>query len=1001
MLKLLSGAFSTLEQTLLNDVRAFRRADPLGPALIVSPSGHILTRLQSELAAREAGLLNIECLTFYALAERVMADAPQRETIVTDPAFYQEAIRQVLTGDRPEAVDLEIRRAFPTPAGAVPRGLSAALAATLKDLRDSGLRADLGLQAARDGFLGEQAQDAAPVLALYARLVGLFETCQLRTSADLLRRAAAEAGRHPFLSAQKAIFLYGFYDLTGVQLDLVLSLAALENVRLYFPCEKGNPAYAYAEKLLTDPALTTKTTERIALDDQRARPAPEIWSVSGTRDEVWLAAKEILRLVDDGVAFSEIAVISRHLPSYLPALRELFGTHDIPYVCTRAESAGCHPLIKIVQTLLRIDEAHPDKRTRRKDLEKSPYFKPGTPITPSGEWPPEPASWTAHVARATAWIQQTIALPRDAESEESRLLEAVMESLQALAALDRLDYGPVRWTRFREAWEEKLEGLERPTSPSHTGVQVLEVQQARGMSFKAVFLLGMNEKSFPRLIREDPFLSDAARSALAQATGCRLGRKLDGYDEERLLFELMRQTASERLYLLTQRSNEEGKTMIPSVYLREMQRADPALTLQRLPRARTEKFKHRSPLDWTPKELSFFINRFPTGDPGVFYRAIGWDLREFRRVLTAHGGRETFRKGLGPYDALITDREALRVSLKRGFSPSSLEEIAECPFQYYASHILRLTPPEELAAEGELTDRALGQLFHRTLELFYTRCSQTGAVPGAGQPLERQLAEALTACFEEHSAALADVYPAIIKSHKLFIYQHLLEFIKSDLLEAIETGFRPTWFEQPMAGSIAQLGTTHLFQGKPDRLDMRESEGITEIRVVDYKSGKPRVSAGRVETAVVRGKFLQLPVYLGLAAEFAEKMLGRPAKAVEAVLRPIRQSSENAEQRLSAVFWDSPSAGLLKENIQEMIGIIENGRFYIEPSIGGKWGYCARCDFSRICRKAHMPTRRRAERDAERTRIHGLLQRSATSKAPVADEPAVSRPAPRRKKPVS
>ena len=144
--------------------------------------------------------------------------------------------------------------------------------------------------------------------------------------------------------------------------------------------------------------------------------------------------------------------------------------------------------------------------------------------------------------------------------------------------------------------------MERPaSSPAHAGVQVLEVQQARGLSFKVVFLLGMNEKVFPRLIREDPFLSDAARSALAQATGCRLGRKLDGYEEERFLFELMRQSATQHQYLLTERSDEEGKALIPSTYLKELEHSDTwSRAYSSCPDRSRIKFEKRSPLTWTP-----------------------------------------------------------------------------------------------------------------------------------------------------------------------------------------------------------------------------------------------------------------------------------------------------------------------------------------------------------------------------------------------------------------
>ncbi len=126
--------------------------------------------------------------------------------------------------------------------------------------------------------------------------------------------------------------------------------------------------------------------------------------------------------------------------------------------------------------------------------------------------------------------------------------------------------------------------------------------------------------------------------------------------------------------------------------------------------------------------------------------------------------------------------------------------------------------------------------------------------------------------------------------------------------------------------------------------------------MVDYKSGKPKPWTGRIETQIIQGRFLQLPIYLALA------------KAASATLRPVRETDEEAaEKTLTAEFWKSPSAPMFIENMKELIGIIEKERFYIEPDTGD-WGYCSRCDFSRICRKEHMPSRIRAERDPLRQR---------------------------------
>src|SRR5262249_47490823 len=146
------------------------------------------------------------------------------------------------------------------------------------------------------------------------------------------------------------------------------------------------------------------------------------------------------------------------------------------------------------------------------------------------------------------------------------------------------------------------------SNDNSAGVQVMDVMTARGLAFDAVFLVGLNEKLFPRLIREDPFLSDAARSGLAQALGCRLGRKMDGYQEERLLFDLAVQSARKHLHLSCQRSDEEGKALVVSLYLHDFLKQS-GLELKRLSRTWSEKIREVPFSTLTPKELSIAMHR--------------------------------------------------------------------------------------------------------------------------------------------------------------------------------------------------------------------------------------------------------------------------------------------------------------------------------------------------------------------------------------------------------
>ena len=102
---------------------------------------------------------------------------------------------------------------------------------------------------------------------------------------------------------------------------------------------------------------------------------------------------------------------------------------------------------------------------------------------------------------------------------------------------------------------------------------VLNATAARGLSFRALFVLGMNEGVFPRTIREDAFLRDRDREVLERDLGYKVSQKLAAFDEEKLLFTLLVGAARERLYCSFQRADDSGRVLAPSWYVDELKRA--------------------------------------------------------------------------------------------------------------------------------------------------------------------------------------------------------------------------------------------------------------------------------------------------------------------------------------------------------------------------------------------------------------------------------------------
>ncbi len=140
----------------------------------------------------------------------------------------------------------------------------------------------------------------------------------------------------------------------------------------------------------------------------------------------------------------------------------------------------------------------------------------------------------------------------------------------ALARLQQLDSlgGELSWEEWVELFRQVLDETNIPIEPNrHQGVQVLDAMTARGRTVRALFLLGMNEKLFPRDVREDPFLRDRHRVVLEATLGYKIDEKLAGHEEELLLFELLSRSATNRLYLSYQRADETGRVMAASGFI--------------------------------------------------------------------------------------------------------------------------------------------------------------------------------------------------------------------------------------------------------------------------------------------------------------------------------------------------------------------------------------------------------------------------------------------------
>jgi len=415
------------------------------------------------------------------------------------------------------------------------------------------------------------------------------------------------------------------------------------------------------------------------------------------------------------------------------------------------------------------------------------------------------------------------------------------------------------------------------------------------------------------------------------------------------------------LFILFQRSDETGKALVPSLYLSEIsgEFATPKVDLL-VPRIKRDKFKSICKI-YDYKYLNIQENiihillsnkRLGKGD---FPPSPGWE-----NLLGRMSGRGKSR-GLGPFDGIIGGiPDWWQERSRKGFSPSSLEQYARCPFQFFLDRVLEVDYLPEPELVSEIGRDQVGYLYHRILK-------------SAFRELPGNLAGIINENFEGYSREFPTGFPLIWEITKEKIARNILRVVEWDRKRLPDTGMTPRFFEEKVSGFI-NLGKPGwekiLFQGVIDRVDERVEPEGTHRKVIDYKS-RAQPPAYALKTRILTGRSLQ-PLIYPLLAGF---------------LRGGEKGEKKPETEFSFLYLEGTGkdGGPLEENSLEkgignnleaffptlifLLESIRDGRFFINPNERDQCGYC---DYSAVCRKSDPGVRQRLENDPRSSSLRNL-----------------------------
>ncbi len=990
-MKLYYAHYPALENRFVRFVRE-NRANAVDKWLVVCASSWVSQRLQTRLA-QELGLLaNMHFITGGALVEYLDQEAPGQ----TGPLLPQDHVRDFLIKEILSEPGLNRY--------ALSRGFVQAVKSSLRDLTDS--LADPAvlkehILSMPDYVLEQDGGRFAWLINVYERYLERENSIPgYRSYQTAFERALNQVETSSYLKSFSHIVIYGFYDMPGRQLELINRVRSCYETTVFAPYEK-HPAYAFARKFFesnwlsspgaqdanvpTQTALAASARHLFAATGSAPSQHVEIVSTPDIKGSIFFVAKEIRKRLQAGHPLADMAIVARTITPYQDEIRRVFRENCLPLNASFVYPLYKYALGNFCLNLLELESCG-FARERVLAVLASPYFKEKNKAAwhrcvnrslvnrDVAQWkdlfaqtvgtPREVLSWveTAHAQLAQlnlsqAWGEGTqhalefldIYVDQNAfEGKDAEIYQAVRETI--------LKINTYQAVRAQCCGEELLPEITQAISgltfneveSVANGVTVTDAVRARGLSFKTVFLLGINDQEFPIVSPEDPILRDYYRYQLRDTLGYWINASLERADEEKLLFYNAVTAATEKLYVLYHRYDAAGKPAVPSVYLAELARVcELNLHAANAPRVSGRLLERVRQCDMhllTPKELSYRVILSPNPQAGYQKAELLTDERK-QQLMAAY----TLGKigGLGAYDGVISQGESLfERENKRGFSPSALQELGACPMKYYFHHALQLGEPEEPASRQGLAANVQGTAYHEILNEFYQELVKKGWLKNLfDQGVAQVMHQTVDRHYNQSSYRIFGIYPVIWEIILENMHQKLCDFAVNDVKELGK--FVPRYFEQEVVTEETKAMPMRL-RGFIDRMDVDEDN--KQFRIADYKSTR------KGTTNLAKDFFTRLvfqPVmYILMAQHVKEWKDYKTAGSCLLSIDPYSKRDLSAEQYAAI----APRAISF---LVQLTDFIKTGQFFICPG-----EVCTYCPYKLLCRKDAFKPLLRAQRSA-------------------------------------
>jgi ATP-dependent helicase/nuclease subunit B len=478
-----------------------------------------------------------------------------------------------------------------------------------------------------------------------------------------------------------------------------------------------------------------------------------------------------------------------------------------------------------------------------------------------------------------------------AEEEKGNLVKGREHDQAWNAIIDILDqfveiFGDqqIELTTFMKILDAGLEALTFSLVPPAID-QILagDLEKSRLSDIKVAFIIGLNEGVLPGKFSEDGILADVDREQML-TNGLKIApsTKIRLLDEEFIAYKAF-VTPSDRLYLSYPLANEEGKALMPSLYIKRIQDGFPNHTKLLFMTDPTElseeeqldyiSHQNRS-LSYLTTQLQMKKRNYPVAD--FWWDVYNWYMAGAEKQTAVQVLRSLDYKNSVKRLSEETSQDLYGDMIQA--SVSRMELYNSCPFSHFAGHGLKLRERQIFRLEAP----DIGELFHAALKyiaetVMISKLTWSDLTKEQSEKLAKEAVESLAPKLQNEillssnrHAYIKRKLEQIISKASMILSEHAK--VSGFAPVGLEIAFGPKRELPPLSFQLRN-GTNMQLVGRIDRVDKAEDENGVYLRIIDYKSSSKELNLSEV----YYGTALQMLTYLDIIISHSNTLVGTDA----------------------------------------------------------------------------------------------------------------------------